>query len=32
MSEKKLDKWRLGTNPSGGYEGYDKAKISDVGK
>jgi len=27
-----LDKWRQGTNPSGTYEGYDKAKISDVGK
>ena len=27
-----IDKWRQGTNPSGGYDGYDKAKISDVGK
>jgi pilus assembly protein CpaD len=27
-----LDKWRQGTNPSGTYDGYDKAKISDVGK
>lgn len=27
-----LDKWRQGTSPSGTYDGYDKAKISDVGK
>jgi pilus assembly protein CpaD len=27
-----LDKWRQGQNPSGTYEGYDKVKISDVGK
>ena len=27
-----LDKWRLGQNPSGSYTGYDKAKISDLGK
>ncbi|MEJ2433466.1 MAG: CpaD family pilus assembly protein [Pseudolabrys sp.] len=27
-----LDKWRQGQNPSGTYQGYDKAKISDVGK
>ena len=27
-----LDKWRQGTNPSGAYDGYDKAKISDLGK
>jgi pilus assembly protein CpaD len=27
-----IDKWRQGTNPSGAYVGYDKAKISDLGK
>ena len=27
-----IDKWRQGTNPSGSYDSYDKAKISDLGK
>lgn len=27
-----LDKWRQGSSPSGTYDGYDKAKISEVGK
>jgi pilus assembly protein CpaD len=27
-----IDKWRQGQNPSGSYTGYDKAKISDLGK
>ena len=27
-----IDKWRQGQNPSGTYVGYDKAKISDLGK
>jgi len=27
-----IDKWRKGENPSGTYQGYDKAKISDLGK
>ncbi len=27
-----IDKWQQGQNPSGTYTGYDKAKISDVGK
>lgn len=27
-----IDKWRQGQNPSGTYTGYDKAKISDLGK
>jgi pilus assembly protein CpaD len=27
-----IDKWRQGQNPSGTYDGYDKAKISDLGK
>jgi pilus assembly protein CpaD len=27
-----LDKWRKGDNPSGTYIGYDKGKISDLGK
>lgn len=27
-----LDKYRKGENPSGSYEGYDKGKISDLGK
>jgi pilus assembly protein CpaD len=27
-----IDKWRQGENPSGTYVGYDKAKISDLGK
>ena len=27
-----IDKWQQGQNPSGSYSGYDKAKISDVGK
>ena len=27
-----IDKWRQGENPSGVYVGYDKAKISDLGK
>jgi pilus assembly protein CpaD len=27
-----IDKYRKGENPSGTYDGYDKAKIGDVGK
>jgi pilus assembly protein CpaD len=27
-----MDKWRKGDNPSGTYTGYDKGKISDLGK
>jgi pilus assembly protein CpaD len=27
-----IDKWRQGQNPSGTYTGYDRAKISDLGK
>ena len=27
-----IDKYRKGDNPSGTYDGYDKGKISDIGK